>query len=278
MNDSIIWLASYPKSGNTWFRAILTAHECDGGVDLDDLDGRMVVGRAEIDRLLGVDSADLPTSVLRRLVPAIYRAHAAELEGIGWAKTHDMRALVEDEWLHPRDVTRASVYLVRDPRDVAVSFAHHLGIDIDGAIRRMANPRMALGLAHEWADQRLQMLGTWSEHVMSWIDDAEHPAHVVRYEDLSCDPVATVTSAMRSADVDVDEPRIGRAVDAARFDRLAAQERARGFAEVSVKADRFFRAGIAGGWRSALTPVQARRIVDDHGGVMEHLGYDTSDD
>jgi hypothetical protein len=62
-------------------------------------------------------------------------------------------------------------------------------------------------------------------------------------------------------------------VDAVRFDRLRAAEDQDGFVERQPGMDRFFRRGIAGGWRDSLSPEQIARIESDHGTMMRRLGY-----
>ena len=98
--------------------------------------------------------------------------------------------------LFPPQVSLRAVYLVRNPLDVCVSFAHHLGItDLDAMIASMADPTFAFGgCAYHWDRQLRQRLLTWSGHVLSWVDGAEMPVHVMRYEDMKRSPVETFTA------------------------------------------------------------------------------------
>jgi aryl sulfotransferase len=277
VSGSLVWLASYPKSGNTWVRAIVTAYRTDAPVDLAALDSDAVLGREDVDVLAGIDTADLPPTVQVSLIPCIYRAHAARLAGVTWAKTHECRT-VGGQPLHPADVTHGAVYIVRDPRDVAVSYADHLRISLDAAISRLNDPDLVVAHAGpRWNPQRPQPVGRWSDHVTGWVDSDLAPV-VVRYEDLIADTQRAATSVLATSWVEVDAGRLARPVAAAGFDALAAAEEAHGFHERPPGVDRFFRSGRAGAWREHLTPTQARRIVDDHGAVMERFGYDTADD
>lgn len=67
--------------------------------------------------------------------------------------------------------------------------------------------------------------------------------------------------------------RIGKAVRFSDFQVLSRQEAEKGFRERPTEAERFFRQGKSGGWRSQLTAAQAARIVADHGEVMRRFGY-----
>ncbi len=122
------------------------------------------------------------------------------------------------------------------------------------------------------AAQATQLLGTWSAPGASWLDGADRPLLLVRYEDMMADARRETGRLARFLDLDASDDRIARAVSACRFESLRSAE-ARGFIERPSGMDRFFRQGRSGAWRNALTEAQAQRIVDDHGTVMQRLGY-----
>ena len=116
-------------------------------------------------------------------------------------------------------------------------------------------------------------LTTWSNHVTSWTDQAALPVHVARYEDLLADPHGQFGAIVRFAGLGWDGPRLERAIEHSAFPRLREQEAADGFAEKQPTAPSFFRAGVAGQWRSALEVAQVQALVDAHGDVMKRFGY-----
>ena len=90
--SGIYWLASYPKSGNTWFRAFLRNLQEDGDapVDINELQtGNIASARGWLDEVLGFDTAELSPDEVERLRPAVYRWSAAHDDGIGYHKIHD---------------------------------------------------------------------------------------------------------------------------------------------------------------------------------------------
>ena len=292
---SIVWLASYPKSGNTWLRAVLTnyLHDDDAPVSINALLGPPVASSREtFDELVGLDSSDLtPEEVLRHrsLLHELLARESTEPAGAPahegapvFVKVHDAYLRTMDGTaLFPRAVTAGVVYLVRNPLDVAVSYAHHLQRSIDDTVRWMNDPEAAEakvdgGIFH----QMPQPLGTWSGHVSSWLDQEALPMHVARYEDLLADPPAAFGAIVRFAGLDRagappddGSARLARAVHHAGFSRLRAQEEESGFFEKQPTAPSFFRAGTSGSWREALDPRQVRALVDAHGPVMARLGY-----
>jgi aryl sulfotransferase len=118
-----------------------------------------------------------------------------------------------------------------------------------------------------------QGLLTWSGHVMSWVDDADFPVHVMRYEDMLCQPQATFAAAMRFAGLPNDAARLHKALTFSHFALLQAQEYAHGFKEKPATAALFFRQGTMGAWRDVLTNRQMARLIRDHGEVMRRFGY-----
>ncbi len=271
----IYWLASYPKSGNTWFRTFLAnlMSGSDTPVDINDLHHTIASSRGWLDEVLGFDTGELHPDEVDRLRPHVYRWSLRAAEP-SYHKIHDAYHAVGAEPLPSREATLGALYIIRNPLDVAPSYANHRGSSIDSAIDAMCDPAHALsrgtrGLPH----QVRQHLGTWSEHVTSWVDAPGLPCTVIRYEDMKADPVPTFTRAVQFLRAPDDPARIARALDFSAFDRLAQMERERGFRERNPRTGSFFRKGAAGDWRQTLTPEQVRRIIDAHAPVMRRFGY-----
>jgi hypothetical protein len=119
------------------------------------------------------------------------------------------------------------------------------------------------------------VIGSWSEHVRSW-REGEVDICFVRYEDLHARPYEEFGRILDCVLGDVDGDRLEAAVDACAFDRLQGLEEAddvEDFPEKSEKADCFFRSGKTDGWKDELPAELARKIEEDHGEMMEKLGY-----
>src|SRR5690606_4208308 len=145
---SIVWLASYPKSGNTWMRAMLSAYQDDGAVNLDALWGGWGVrDREAFDDYMGISSSDLTPDEVDARRPAFHMALAQEAAAPWFVKLHDAwRRTPAGAPVFEGAVSRGCVYLVRNPLDVAVSFAHHRQTDLDRTIAFMADEAAALDL------------------------------------------------------------------------------------------------------------------------------------
>jgi aryl sulfotransferase len=288
----IVWLASYPKSGNTWFRMLVANLSAkDGPADINDLPERdgIASGRSGFEFVTLLDSGLLTHDEADRLRPRVYEALAqgAEVEdgeapvarpGPRLVKVHDAYTGTPqgEPLLAGRRGARGAIVIVRDPRDIAPSLANHRGTTIDDAIGFMNNDAAAFcGTVKAQPNQLRQRLLGWSGHVESWLDQGDIPVHLVRYEDLAARPVETLLAAMAFAGHEVRRSDAVRAAEFASFARLQAQERAKGFGEWrrGGAGALFFRRGESNAWRRELTREQVLRIEAAQSAMMARLGY-----
>ena len=272
--SKIFWIASYPKSGNTWFRAFLTnflknAMEPAG---INELEGSWIcANRRAFDDELGIESSDLSDDEISRFRPEVYRHMAARSPETLFWKIHDA---YRSETLIPSDATGGVVYLVRNPLDVSISFAHHSRWTLDHTIEMMSrDSTMLAGTPGRLSLQLRQELLSWSNHVLSWLDQKAIPVHLVRYEDLCDRPLETFGNAIQFLGMADDPARVSRSASFSSFETLQQQEQLHGFKERPAELEFFFRKGKQGAWRDVLTQKQLDRVIRDHGAVMRRTGY-----
>ena len=241
------------------------------------LPGSSTASREHFDEFTGLASADCTDAEVARLRPAVYRARAAQHAGADtpfFYVAHDAyQTTPSGEPLFPDDISVAAVYLVRNPLDVAVSWAFYAGHgDLAAGVAMLGSPRAVL-LGPDWP--RLgQRLLDWSGHVRSW-RGAPFPVLTVRYEDLLADAageLGRVARFLRLGGAD-DPTRLRRAAAFSDFALLRAAEQREGFNETPALARRFFRSGNAGDGRRLLSTGQVRAIVRAHGRTMATFGY-----
>ncbi len=275
----IVWLASYPKSGNTWFRTFLTnfLQNGDTPADINHLKGGPIASaRQSFDEAVGYDSGEMTFDEIDHLRPEVYLHQARQALETPYCKIHDAYTYLPDgRALIPPDATACAFYFIRNPLDVAVSFAHHDGHQkFDRMIRRMGHPENSMCEfdATETLQLRQKLL-TWSDHVKSWIDAPGIRVLPIRYEDMKLDAANTFGDAVRFAALPDEPERIAKAIRFSDFAVVKKQEEETNFGERTPHTESFFRKGEIGSWRESLTPEQAARIIQDHAEVMHRFGY-----
>lgn len=270
---AIIWLASYPKSGNTWMRVflhnlLLNAKE---PVDINSLHF-FTLGEGNARFYKPFDPrplSELSETEVMALRPRVHELLTRASPDSVFVKTHHFLGEIEGVPLITMSHTAGAIYMVRNPLDVALSYANHFGMPIDQAIEEMAND----GTGSKPSDRNArQYYGSWSLNVSSWTQNAVPTLHVVRYEDMQERPVETFGGVARFLGLDPPRERLDRAISHSSFGALKAQEEEHGFVE-RTEHTRFFREGRTGTWRTVLSEEQVARLVADHREQMERFGY-----
>lgn len=270
----ILWLASYPKSGNTWLRVFLANlfQNADQPVDINKLGGQQF-GDMEIpayERLAGKPVAEMDDAELHRLRPRVHQEIAQSSQDTALVKTHNAMALIDDIPLVTPEVTRGAIYVLRNPFDVAISYAHHYGVTLDDAIAALGSSAHRV----QTNDRSVfQYLGSWSGHVRGWGSAEGLNLLVLKYEDMQRDPMKTFGRVTKYLGLPKDPRRLRKAIKFSSFKELSDQEARRGFGEKSRYSDRFFRSGRSGGWRTELSPAQMAQLVEDHDEILREFGY-----
>lgn len=273
----ILWLASYPKSGNTWLRAFIhnllrPPAQAKDPVDINNM-SVLTTGDSMVQWFRHLDPRP-PLAWSRQDVARMRRgaqlAMVASKPETVIAKTHN--ALMELHG-HPTinmDLTAGAIYVVRNPLDLVISLADHYGVDIDKAIEVMGDTNNG-GMLDE--NIVYEIHSSWSLHVKSWTQNPHPGLLVVRYEDMLAKPLHTFGGITRFMGLKPTREHLQKAIDLSSFKNLRAQEEAKGFQEKSVKGTRFFRVGKAGQWREQLSQAQIDRVVEMHQEQMGRFGY-----
>ncbi len=271
MDNGAVWLASYPKSGNTWLRCLLEAYRRNGLLDINDI--RTCSSDAGAGLMRGVSPVpmkDLGFTGQMLLRPASLMHLLCRLSPPPWIKTH-FANIAPDGLPHciPRQLTHKAVYMVRDPRSVLMSMSSFFGLSTEQSVLAMNSLEFTVG-----DDERFSttLISSWSNHVASWVSETAFPVHVVKYEDLVEDAGKELTEILEFLDQDVDPETVKVAVKATAMSRMKQAEEDGGFKENSGIRGDFFNGGGTR-WKDELGQKWVDQIEKDHDLVMRSMGY-----
>jgi Sulfotransferase domain len=278
LKPGIVWLASYPRSGNTWTRTFLhnLFRVIDGREsapqDINALGEYTLwdVAGPRFERLLGkpLNTASRNEIAAARL--KVQQQIADEADAPVFVKTHNALVLDRGRPTINMGATSGAIYIVRNPLDVVISFAPHFGIDLDAAIDKMGRRGLETDITEHAS---YEVYGSWSENVMSWTRKSHRAIYVMRYEDMLQQPLEIFRGLCRHLLLDPSDTQLARAIELSSFEQAKAQEAQKGYRERPTKSKAFFRAGSAGQWREQLSNEQIRRIVTEHREQMARFGY-----
>ncbi len=271
---SIVWLASYPKSGNTWLRAFLANYVRNSdepvpinkfhhlGIGDSNANAYRMVSKEPFDGNNPVQCAKLRNAVLRGIVN--------NKADVNFVKTHNENGFAFGVKLIPPEVTRSAIYIMRNPLDMILSYASHYALSVDEAIFAAGSKEHSIPGGVENA---YQFLGNWSNHVVGWTKARKFKVLTLRYEDMLADPHDAFARVIHNIGLPDEPDRLERAVRFSDFKLLSAQENKAKFIENSENQKRFFRKGTSGQWKAELTSDQIDEITKAHGSVMKKYGY-----
>ena len=239
-----IFLVGYFRSGSTWSRFLF------GNYIWQD--------------------QDVTFANLDRLVPSIYTAPDRVLRKLP-------RILKSHEYFDPR--YPRTIYIVRDPRDVAVSFYFYNlkvralpdGFPMDDFVKRFVAVKTI-----EYANR----VGSWEENVMSWVRMRQGKSTfcLIRYEDLLSDAATELKRVSLMLDIEPTPERIERAIRLSSASHMRNLEKRQWKQWVTTKDTRqdipFVREAKSGSWKDKLSETSVRTIEDAWGTSMQELGYE----
>lgn len=278
---NIVWIASFPKSGNTWFRIFLGNLLSDADIPININNNHINLNgsnRDLIDNILCLHSSDLTENEINVLRPDVYRYIASESHKSIYIKTHDTWKInCQGNEIFPKEVTKGVIYIIRNPFDIVVSLANHYSLSIKNSIDLLNDSTYKIASNPvKLSPQICQHIGNWSEHIQSWIDYSGLEPFVIRYEDMLADPVKYLTGAVRYLGINVTKKQIQESIRYSSLNELKKQEKVYGFREKPISVDTFFKYGTKNHWIDFLNEDDIQHLSKIHEEAIARFNYNVA--
>tara|TARA_Y200000002_G_C22648537_1_gene650256 strand:+ start:34 stop:867 length:834 start_codon:yes stop_codon:yes gene_type:complete len=275
----IIWLASYPKSGNTWLRMFLKSYFLKA-------DEKFSLNNSILDSFKAQGFPDQETLDHLKVDYNKFEEIAKNWEAMqdyinlnkrtNYIKTHSAMCVVGSYKFTSLRNTKGGIYMVRDPRDVIVSLSDHMGLDHEQTFRHMSS---SFNFEYPlFGDKRYEksLMGTWSDHYKSWKNYKSCKILIIKYEDMVLDELNTFKKVINYLseidDIEFDNEKFTKALKQTQFRELQKLEKTEGFSEKG-KGELFFRKGKVSTWQDEVPTNIINNIEKLFKNEMKELGY-----
>ena len=277
----IIWIASYPKSGNTYIRSFLASYFFSEN------------GKFNFDQLLKLHQFPSMKFSKNRIESEeeaskywIFNQKTFfDNDELNLVKTHNCLLKFRGNNFTSKDQTLGAIYIVRDPRNLITSFTHHYSFSYEDALKFMMYDKAAL--VEKSADNdysNFTYLNSWSNHYKSWRDNDQFKTLFIKYEDLEDNKdkifreIVKFINELNKNSKEVDEKKFINSINSTSFVNMKNKERNEGFEEsvISKKTGKklnFFNLGFNNRWQKILSNDIKQKMNVNFKNELKELGY-----
>jgi hypothetical protein len=278
----IIWIASYPKSGNTWMRALISTffYSNKGEFEFELLNKiPKFIQEQYISPLVDLNKIkEEPLKISEFWESAQARVNLDKR--IKFFKTHNACAAYKKRWFTDEKNSLGYIYVVRDPRSVVCSLATHSSISMTQAVDEILNEN---NIGYNGPYKLAELPGSWKINYLSWKKEKQFQGILIKYEDLIDNTeieLKKVISFLKKTFINYGykesyflqlEKNLLKNINSCKFSKLSKMENEKGFTE--ARNIKFFRIGKKDSWKDELTPDLRRKIEVSFKDEMIELGY-----
>ena len=292
-NKKMFWIASYPKSGNTWLRLILCGlfFTKDGQINnfkiLNKIPGHDSLKNFKYLKEFFLEDYNIifKKSDYDESAILAYSKYWVETQkrtiinngSIGFFKTHNARIKINNNYYTDSSTTAGFIYISRDPRDVVISYGKYIDKDMDQTINFLLDGQI---MEKKKINNKMpEILLNWKDHYLSWKKFSDEvPSLFIKYEDLLEDIEKEINQIINffkihyNLEVDNKINRIKNIIISTSFQNLKKIEKNHGFDEKTINSV-FFRKGNKDQWLNKLKKEQSFKIEQRFFHEMKNLGY-----
>ncbi len=273
----IIWLASYPKSGNTWLRSFLSTYfYMDINRDTFDFD---ILNKIEqfprLNHFKNIGTIPKNFEEVTKLwIPMQNKINLNN--NLVFLKTHNVFGSINNHQFTDKNNTLGAIYIVRDPRDVLISYSKHMNNDIEHTLKYILEDNH-MGLLEGSDNVFNEIRASWGQNYNSWKHFNLSPIILIKYEDLLDNPFNTfliiIKYISKLTKIEINEEKIKKCIKICEFKNLQNLEKKIGFAENLHKKELFFNQGKKNQWSNKINEKILYRIEKKFKKEMKELNY-----
>jgi hypothetical protein len=278
----IIWLASYPKSGNTWVRSMVAAlmHTDDGEFHFDLLDQIKQFPIKNYFTNFTNDFGDI-NEIKKHWLSA---QDLINLDNkVKFLKTHHINCKIDQYNFTDKKNTLATIYIVRDPRNLVKSISNHFSKSLEESKKFLLTTRL-IGGSNLEKNSVKTLLGSWSDHYKFWKNNNKNFL-LIKYEDLlentNSELIKIITFIKKFTPIQTNDIKNKNIIRTTSFNHLKNLEEKGGFKENAHdrtdkainKKKKFFYLGPDNNWKDSLDKKIKDEIEFELSTEMKELGY-----
>ena len=266
----IIWIASYPKSGNTWLRSLISSYffTDDGFFDFKLLKNIPSYPSPPFFEKYP-DKFDKPEATAKYWINEQERINKNNNKLI-FLKTHNALCKINGCSFTDTKNSLGAVHIIRDPRNVISSISNHYQIDLDEALKFMKTPNNAIFVKKDQRYLGFNALFSWSLNNKSWSECQKFPILTIKYEDLEKETFETFKKVIEfikkvsKLKEDFNQKKAEMAIENCNFEKLQKLEKEKGFYEAISKKNssekiKFFNLGNKNNYKDLLN----KNLIDE---------------
>jgi len=284
----IIWLASYPKSGNTFLRTLLTSYlfTDDGKFDENKLDKISQFPDVSLFKNIGIDTSN-DLEVVKNYIKVQEHVNLKDSNAIRFIKTHSSLNDINGYKFTDLKNTLGVIYVVRDPRSVVRSYANHNQLTLEFATNRLLEFGATIGGVKDsdfGSNQIITHMGSWSSNYNTWKEFKKINSYLlIKYEDLVSDTKNTFLKVLNfiyrlgKSKLEINYNKLDNTINTTTFKSMQTLEQQKGFNE-AVKDEKgkyitFFKYGYKKNEKNILPENLTSKIISELKNEMEELDY-----
>ncbi len=283
-NIMIIWIASYPKSGNTYLRSFISSYYFSKK------------GKFNFDLLLNIlqfpslkFSKKKINSELEACQSWIYNQQQFfSGDKIHFIKTHSSLNKYKGYDFTTKNLSMGAIYIVRDPRNLITSITHHYSLNYEQAYSKLINENQTLLEKSTDGDySNFTFLGSWSNHYRSWKNTKDFKTLFIKYEDFENNKLDTFKkilifiNSLKQNELLIDEKKFINSINSTNFSNLRNKEENEGFEESvyskTGEKKRFFNLGFNNRWQKILPKNILLKLNNTFQDDLNELGYNLNE-